>query len=63
MLYIDEGAKMWVRDRARTFFPPLRLATLSPAYFLPLPFLNIFDIDIDIMLVIDLYSVFHYVLE
>ena len=60
---MEKGAKMWVRDRARTFFPPLRLATLSLAYFLPLPFLNTFDIDIDIMLVIDLYSVFHYVLE
>ena len=60
---MDKDAQIWWRDRARTFFPPLRLATLSLAYFLPLPFLKIFDIDIDIMLVIDLYSVFHYVLE
>ena len=61
--YMDKGAQIWFRDRGRTFSPPLRLATLSLAYFLPLPFLNIIDIDIDIMSVIHLYSVFHFVLE
>ena len=59
-LYTGKGAQMWMRDGARTFFPPLRLATLSLAYFLPLPLLNIIDIDIDIMSVIHLYSVFSF---
>ena len=60
---MDKGAQIWLRDRARTFFPPLRLATLSHAFFPPLPFFNIIDVDIDVMSVIHLYSVLHFVLD